>query len=89
MSRFDYVKYDAKAMAKGGEAKAMCEALDKLIQSIEVPTAPPGLAEVSRYKACARTALEETFMWIGKALRDEQRFTRGIASPDVPERTNE
>lgn len=69
MSRFDYVQYDAAAMAISAEAKEKCIAVEILIN---------GLAK-GRAQALALTKLEEVYMWMGKAIRDEQIERNGSA----------
>lgn len=66
-SRFDYVKYDEDSCALQGEAKDRAQELEEMIQSI-----PSSSGNVVRYKALALTTLEECYMWIGKAIRDDQ-----------------
>jgi hypothetical protein len=56
------VAFDETAEAKHREAAEMCVALRNFIGS---------LAQ-SRAQALAITKLEECFMWIGAALRDDQ-----------------
>lgn len=62
MSKFDYVKYDEQATKKQENFKNQCMLLDCSIDSL-----PNG-----RYKSLAFTDLEKVYMWIGKAIRDEQ-----------------
>ncbi len=76
--RFDYVKYDEKAAIAQEQYK---QAMIELEEQIE------GLKE-GRAKSLALTYLEITYMWIGKALRDEC-MERNPEIKDVPERTNE
>jgi hypothetical protein len=59
---FDYVKYDEKADYEQRLFKERCIALHEHINTL-----PNG-----RAKALACTKLEECYMWIGKAIRDEQ-----------------
>lgn len=77
--RFSYVKYDEVAVEKQ-------EAFKKLFEELET------LAEVSfkdsRPKSLFLTALEEAYMWTGKAIRDEQ-IERNVQPEHVPERSNE
>lgn len=75
--RFDYVKYDAQATAEQAQFKDKCTELEQMI----------GGLDDGRAKSLALTKLEEVYMWIGKALRDEQ-IGRTSFTPDVPERTN-
>lgn len=62
MSRFDYVQYDPAAIGLQEQAKELCVDLERFIEA-----SPDG-----RAKALALTALEECYMWIGKAIRDDQ-----------------
>lgn len=70
--RFDYVKYDDKATIAQETAKDICTELEAFIQ--DNLTSP-------RAKALAITKLEETYMWIGKAVRDDQ-LERNGNTPD-------
>ena len=78
MSRFDYVKYDEGAVVDQETAK---ELVINLEQFIGLRTTSP------RAKALALTKLEECYMWIGKAIRDDQIVRNGSA-PLQEERTN-
>jgi hypothetical protein len=71
MSRFDYVKYDKHAMADQESAKVLVQKIETLIGGIGYAN---GLLsqECARAKALAFTKLEECYMWIGKAIRDDQ-----------------
>lgn len=69
MSRFDYVKYDDGAIAEQDVAKTMVTELEGLIDTFKSP----------RAKALALTKLEECYMWIGKAIRDDQIARNGTA----------
>lgn len=75
MSRFDYVKYDTEAAMKQENAKRWFECAESVID---------GLQE-GRAKSLAYTKLEECYMWVGKAIRDEQ-IARGGSAEHVPER---
>lgn len=68
-SRFDYVKYDEFAQRGQEKAKILCTHLEQSIENL-----PSG-----RAKALALTKLEEVYMWIGKALRDDQIQRNGTA----------
>ncbi len=59
--RFDYVKYDETATGQMQLAKEACQVLEHQIERLED----------GRAKSLALTHLEITYMWIGKALRDE------------------
>lgn len=67
--RFDYVKYDEKAQA----VQAVCK---HLMSNFE--TALRDVPE-SREKSLAFTKLEEAYMWMGKAIRDDQIRRNGTA----------
>lgn len=62
MSRFDYVKYDETTINRQNIIKEEFECLEEMIA--EMPD--------SRAKSLVMTKLEEAYMWVGKALRDEQ-----------------
>lgn len=61
--RFDYVQYDNTALDKQEVCRLNCRDLEHLIEVL----LPKGHAQF-----LALTKLEEVYMWIGKALRDEQ-----------------
>ncbi len=67
MSRFDYVKFDDTAYNKQADLKVAFAKLDHLIET----TLPNG-----RAKSLVYTKLEEAYMWVGKAIRDEQVLER-------------
>lgn len=69
MSRFDYVAYDGIAGDQQSVAKAAVTRVESMIDAF-----PNG-----RAKSLALTALEESYMWIGKAIRDEQIARNGSA----------
>ena len=69
MSRFDYVKYDEQAISDQEVAKHRVISIEALIDQLESP----------RAKALAHTKLEECYMWIGKAIRDDQIARNGSA----------
>jgi len=60
--RYDYIKYDEESCCDQAAFKTMFMLLDEAIDQLE-----PG-----RAKSLAQTKLEEAYMWIGKAIRDEQ-----------------
>lgn len=68
-SRFDYVGYDQTAGVFQSRAKMISGYLEALIEEL-----PAGRAQ-----AMAFTKLEETYMWIGKAIRDDQIARNGTA----------
>lgn len=63
MNRFDYVKYDEVSAFKQGLLKDAYALLTELIEKQVGP---------GRGTSLALTKLEESYMWIGKQLRDEQ-----------------
>lgn len=69
-NRFDYVKYDEKATDDQASFKAIFTALEKTVN--EYLKSP-------RAKALVLTKLEEAYMWIGKAIRDDQIERNGQA----------
>lgn len=77
--RFSYVKYDALSVSKQEDLKRMFEAIEDYAEHC---------LEDGRAKSLLMTALEEAYMWTGKAIRDEQ-IARNSQVEHVPERTNE
>lgn len=77
-NRFDYVKYDEQAQRQQEIFKDLVMVLERKIWSLLQP---------GRARNFAITKLEETYMWIGKAIRDEQ-VTRNGPAPLQEERTN-
>ena len=72
MNRFDYVKYDEKAVADQNSFK---ESFMKLEEMVFKKLSSP------RAKALVLTKLEESYMWVGKAIRDDQINRTGAATP--------
>ena len=71
--RFDYVKYDGIANDQQMMAKIAVKNVEELISQIGGGLDPiKSRAAIGRSTALAYTKLEECYMWIGKALRDEQ-----------------
>lgn len=70
MSRFDYVRYDETAMSIQESFKRRVIDLEDGINILLVSP---------RAKALALTKLEEVYMWIGKAIRDDQISRNGSA----------
>lgn len=68
MSRFDYVKYDEKAVIVQAKFKAMFETLE----SMSNKDLPDG-----RWHSLFLTHLEYAYMSVGKAIRDDQINRRG------------
>ncbi len=77
MGRFDYVKFDDATAEKLSDFKDRFVGLEKCCSQIAD----------GRAKSLVLTKLEEAYMWVGKALRDEQ-IARGGDSQDQPKRTN-
>lgn len=78
MSRFDYVKYDERAVGEQAAFKAQFEHLEGMVS---VNLISP------RAKALVMTKLEEAYLWVGKAIRDDQIARNGQVKP-MEERTN-
>ncbi len=76
--RFDYVKYDPQATVQQDAFKTKFQELELMAESLKD----------GRAKALVMTYMEITYMWVGKALRDEC-IARNPETPDVPERTKE
>ncbi len=77
-SRFDYVRYDGQAAQVQENFKEVFTALELAIEN--------NIAN-SRAKSLALTRLEETYMWIGKGIRDDQ-IQRNGSAPLQEHRTN-
>lgn len=67
-SRFDYVRYDEKSAELQAEFKALASNLESNIERT---------LKAGRERSLAITALEEVYMWIGKAIRNDQQSLRG------------
>jgi hypothetical protein len=61
MSRFDYLAWDEKAEMIQQEFKRLVTNVENEIDQLSP----------SREKSLAYTALEEAYMWIGKAIRSD------------------
>lgn len=68
--RFDYVRYDDKAQAQQDELKKLVVGLGEAIDRVLKP---------GRERSLAQTKLEEVYMRIGRAVRDEQVERNGSA----------
>jgi hypothetical protein len=77
MGRFDYVKFDDSTAEKLSDFKDRFIGLEKCCSQLKD----------GRAKSLVLTKLEEAYMWVGKALRDEQ-IALGGDSTDQPNRTN-
>lgn len=69
--RFSYVAYDQYAKHQSEQFKAKFEELEQLTLI--------SLAD-GRPKSLVLTKLEEAFMWVGKAIRDQQIASGGDAA---------
>lgn len=85
-SRFDYVRYDENAQLMQENLKEKVQELERNIKGIGINSAMRSTAEqantvgsLNRSKALALTALEEFYMWVGKAIRDDQILRNGSA----------
>lgn len=63
MNRFDYVKYDSISVAKQDSFKRQFMMIEDHVDKHLVD---------SGHKVRVMEKLEEAYMWIGKAIRDEQ-----------------
>jgi hypothetical protein len=63
-NRFDYVKYDDEALAKQQKAKSLFLGIEEFVNT--------EIFSANRPVALSLTKLEEAYMWVGKAIRDEQ-----------------
>jgi hypothetical protein len=76
--RFDYVKYDDHAQTNQEAFKSMFKELE-----IHVANSLPA----GRAQSLVLTKLEEAYMWVGKAIRDQQ-ISRGGSAQSQEQRTN-
>lgn len=77
-NRFSYIKYDEQSMKDQKLLKDCFEGIEGIIDAL-----PNG-----RAKSLVYVALEEAYMWCGKAIRDAQIARTGSAV-EQPERGNE
>lgn len=77
MSRFDYIAYDDDSKFLQEQFKELYTQLEIFIDELDE----------GRAKSLALTKLEESYMWVGKAIRDEQIARNGYAEPEE-ERSN-
>lgn len=75
MGRFDYVRYDEQAQKAQDAFKEMFSQLTMNVEAMDK----------GRAQSLALTKLEEAYMWVGKALRDEQ-IARNGSAPLMEER---
>lgn len=74
--RFSYVRYDAESVEKQEALKKMYEGIEEFVNK----NLKPGRAQ-----SLVLTKLEESYMWTGKAIRDEQ-IARDPQTAHSPER---
>lgn len=79
MSRFSYIKYDEHSVAKQENLKKMYEGIEEYVNKNLGP---------SRAQSLILTKLEESYMWTGKAIRDEQ-IARTPTTNHEPGRSNQ
>ena len=60
--RFEYVKYDEQAIKDQNAFKEQFILIEAAVSTLQSP----------RSKALILTKLEEAYMWVGKAIRDDQ-----------------
>ena len=75
--RFSYVRYDDLATSTQAHLRSAFEHVEALVAQLT-----PGRAQSLVY-----TKLEEAYMWIGKAVRDDQIQRTGVVA-EQPERTD-
>jgi hypothetical protein len=78
MSRFAYIKYDAEHAGQQSAFKRIFEGVEAAVNELAN----------GRAKALVLTKLEEAYMWIGKAIRDDQ-IAHNQSTEEQPERNNE
>ena len=72
-NRFSYIRYDEIHTAKQARFKDAFESLEAMIDEL-----PQG-----RAKALVLTKIEEAYMWVGKAIRDNQISLNGSAEEEI------
>lgn len=77
MSRFDYVKYNDAAVKIQEAFKNKFQDLDETLEALED----------GRAVSLVRTKLEEAYMWVGKAIRDQQ--IKNCGSAELQEERND
>lgn len=77
-NRFDYVEYDKLAVSQQSFFKEKFMSLEEATKHLISP----------RAKALVLTKLEEAYMWVGKAIRDDQ-IERDVSTKLQEKRGNE
>ena len=62
-NRFDYIQYDEQATAEQERFKAAFKNIEEMVDLYLISP---------RAKALVHTNLEQAYMWVGKAIRDDQ-----------------
>lgn len=62
LNRFANIQYDSVSAEQADKARELCQNLEFLIDGLGA----------GRSQALAMTHLEESYMWIGKAIKEEQ-----------------
>jgi len=70
MNRFDYVKYDDSSQAVQDAFKKRFMELEDMVNH---------RLRAGRYTAMVHTKLEEAYMFVGKAIRDDQMARNGAS----------
>lgn len=70
---FSYVKYDEEHQAMQAQFKAAFESLERMVMTLAA----------GRPRSLVLTKLEEAYMWIGKAIRDDQIAKGGSAAEET------
>ncbi len=85
-SRFDYVKYDDQANQIQDSFKKQVTQIETDLDALGAKSIDGAtdktkiyIGALNRSRAVALTKLEELYMWIGKAVRDEQILRNGSA----------
>ena len=73
-NRFQYVKYDDRAMEYQSIFKAAFEEVEAMVDKLED----------GRAKALVYTKLEEAYMWVGKSIRDSQIKAQAKRDAEIP-----
>ena len=66
---FDYVMYDTKSIDQQHEFKEIFSTLEEMTEKLGA----------GRAQSLVKTKLEEAYMWVGKAIRDNQIQRNGSA----------
>ena len=78
-SKYEYVKYDDVARSQQNNFKTLFEQIENGLAAIGGTLSDAKGPIVGREIALARTKLEEAYMWIGKALKNDQVMRDSMA----------